>query len=52
MSGCSRQVVALRGSVPADVLADFRRVLSRYARLRHSQRPQITDIYAELGQPR
>ncbi len=45
------QVVALRGSVPSEVLADFRRVLSRYARFRHSQRPQIGDIFRELGQP-
>ena len=45
-------MVALRGSVPADVLTDFRHVLSRYARFKHSQRAQVADIYSELSQPR
>lgn len=46
------QVAALRGSVPADALADFRHVLAKHGRFRYSTRPQIGDILAELEQPR
>ena len=46
------QVVALRGSLPADTLSDFRQVFSQYGRLKHSQKAQIADIFQELQQPR
>ena len=45
-------MVALRGSLPADALTDFRQVFSQYGRLRHSQKAQIAEIFQELQQPR
>lgn len=46
------QVVALRGSLPADALTDFRQVFSQYGRLKHSQKAQMAEIFQELQQPR
>lgn len=46
------KIVALRGSVPSDAILDFRRALSKYGRFQLAQKPQIADIFEELGQPR
>ena len=43
------QVVALRGTVPADVNLEFQKALSKWGRLRLSQRSQLKDIFEELG---
>lgn len=46
------KIVALRSSVPSDAILDFRRALSKYGHFQLAQRPQIADIFEELGQPR
>ena len=46
------KIVALRSSVPSDAILDFRRALSKYGRFQLAQKPQIADIFEELGQPR
>ena len=43
------QVVSLRGTIPADASQDFRKALSRHARVKLSQRGQLKDIYDELS---
>lgn len=46
------KIVALRGSVPSDAILEFRHALSKYGRFQLGQKPQIADIFEELGQPR
>ena len=46
------QVVSLRGTIPADASQDFRKALSRHARIKLSQRSQLKDIYSELSNVR
>ncbi|EIE23974.1 periplasmic binding protein-like II, partial [Coccomyxa subellipsoidea C-169] len=46
------KIVALRGSVPSDAILEFRHALSKYGRFQLAQKPQIADIFEELGQPR
>ena len=46
------QVVSLRGTIPADASQDFRKALSRHARVKLSQRGQLKDIYNELSNVR
>lgn len=42
------RVTALRGSVPAPWVTDFSAALEKFGVAALSQRPQLTDIYAEL----
>lgn len=44
-------IVALRGSVPAQWVMDFRSALGRYAGFELGQRKQLKEIFDELGQP-
>ncbi len=46
------QVIALRGSIPADVNLEFRKALSKYGQFRLSQRSQLKDIFEELSNAR
>ena len=46
------QVVALRGSIPADVNLEFRKALSKYGQFKLSQRSQLKDIFEELSNAR
>ena len=46
------QVVALRGTIPADVNLEFRKAMSKYGQFKLSQRNQLKDIFDELGNPR
>ena len=45
------QVVALRGTIPADISVEFRKALSQYGQFKLSQRGQLKDIFDELGNP-
>lgn len=46
------QVVALRGTIPADVNLEFKTALSKYGHPKLSQRGQLKDIFDELSNPR
>ena len=46
------QVVALRGTIPANVNLEFKTALSKYGHLNLSQRGQLKDIFDELSNPR
>ena len=46
------QVVALRGTIPADVNLEFKTALSKYGHLKLKQRGQLKDIFDELNNPR
>jgi hypothetical protein len=46
--GVSLAIVALRGSVPAQWVLDFRRTLGRYSGFSLDQRPQLDGIFGEL----
>lgn len=46
--GVSLAIVALRGSVPAQWVLDFRRTLGRYSGFSLDQRPQLDAIFGEL----
>ena len=49
--GMSLAIVALRGSVPAQWVMDYKSVLGRYAGFSLDQRPQIESIYKVLLLP-
>jgi hypothetical protein len=49
--GLSLSIVGLRGSVPQQWIVDFRACLGQYAGFSFDQRPQLLDIYQDLGHP-